>query len=696
MLGAFQQGSRGRSPSRGLSSRARPASATNVSVISVSKLLRQRSTLLLCVLLALVVGGTFLPVLHNGFINYDDPVYVYSNPHVTGGLSWPDIRWAFHSLDRGFWHPLTWLSIQLDCELYGLEAWGHHLSSLLLHTASTVLLFLVLFRMSGAKGRSAFAAALFGLHPLHVESVVWASERKDVLSTFFFMLTLLAYVRYVEARGRSHNTTCLKETPNTKYQAPEKLQAPSSKLRPSSFRNPQSAVRNGSNRQWAIWYALALGFFVLGLMSKAMLVTVPFVLLLLDFWPLRRLALGASSLTAPQPGAGGSAVQGSTFDVRRSRFAPVLLEKLPFLALSLVFGLLTLLAQGEAGAVQTVTRFPLRYRVDNAVLVAWEYLGQMLWPAHLAVFYSYPRAFSLLSVALAALGLVLVSAGVLWAWRRRPYLAFGWVWYVAMLLPVIGLLQVGSQAHADRYTYLPLIGIFVLLSWGGYDLALRWSGAAARGREGLLTSPPALKWLGAGAVVLTAACCLITRRQISYWHDGEAVLRHAIKVSPNNGLAHNNLGAELTAQARRLETERRGTANPGMRSQLQDRVARLELEALREFEAAVRAAPDYAMAQGNLGAALLHEGRLAESIAHSRQAVKLLPNYAGAHRNLGVALGKAGRLDEALAELQLAVRLAPGDVEARYNLSFALLQKGRTNEAKAQLAQAKRLLQAHF
>ncbi len=360
---------------------------------------------------------------------------------------------------------------------------------------------------------------------------------------------------------------------------------------------------------------------------------------------------------------GKEARQSSTFNFRLSTFPRLVWEKLPFFAVSFVFCIITLLAQGDAGAIQTATRFPMSHRVANAMLSYVHYLVQMVWPGHYAVFYSYPRGFSTAAVSL-AVGLLLSLSILAWkTFHKRPYFAFGWIWYVVTLLPVIGLIQVGSQSHADRYTYVPLIGIFIVLAWGAYD--------AVDGSAGETPALPGFHdtWLvilAIAAGVVTLLCTALARQQIGY----ETLFRHAIAVTTRNELARHNLAMTLGNQGR-LD------------------------EAIAQLEEAVRLAPDYALAHGNLGAMLLKKGRLEESILHSQAAIKLRPNFAGAHRNLGAALGAKGRVDEAIVELKEAVRLAPGDPEARYNLGFALASKGRWDEAIVQYRELVRLQPAN-
>ena len=621
--------------------------------------------------LLLLVTWVFLPSLKNGFVNMDDGVFVYENTHVQSGITWPSIRWAFSSLEQGLWHPLTWLSLMLDYECYGLRAWGYHLTNLLLHAANTALLFLLWQRMTGARWRSALVALLFGLHPLHVESVAWVAERKDVLSTFFWILTMLAYGRYAE---------------QCKIRACESPAAASPPV--------------ASRRAW-LYYILALVLFLCGLMSKAMLVSLPLVLLLLDAWPLGRLRRSSGS-----PGS--------------KPLRSLVLEKTPFLAASAVFGLLTLNSQRASGALVGATNYPIVERVQNAFLSFVQYLRPTCWPSELAVFYPYPAALPAWQSLLAAALLVLVSITLLAMSRRRPYLATGWAWYLTTLLPVIGLVQVGGQSHADRYTYVPLIGVFVLFTWAGYDVARRW-------RFGPMAA-------SAVAVAITICCAIATRRQLACWKDSEVLFRHALAVTKQNSIAYNNLGAALLAQKRYEEAV--GELEIGLKLAPGRAEARMNLglalarqgrfeeaiphfyEAMRlapdssgpysslgevlatkgdfegavlQYQKAIRLSPEDAAAHHNLGIVLGMKDRTAEAIVQFEEALRLSRDLPEARRHLGVALGREGRADAAVTELQRAVRLAPTDAEAHCSLGDALVAKGRLGEAIAEYRQAVRL-----
>jgi protein O-mannosyl-transferase len=549
----------------------------------------------ICIGLFVIAVWVFWPSVSNDFVNLDDPLYVSENVHVLGGVTWPSIRWALTSLDGGFWHPLTWLSLMMDCQLFGLRAGGHHLISLLLHATNTLLLFLAFRRLTGACWRSAAVAALFALHPLHVESVAWVSDRKDILSAFFWMLALLAYAVYAE---------------RSKAQGKESESSTRPHLSPATLHTRS-------------YYLLSLFFFVCGLMSKATVLTLPFILLLLDWWPLRR------------------------FHVSTLRH--LLLEKLPFFVSGALAGLASVYGQKQLGALPNVVQFPFGDRVANAVLSFVRYVAQTFWPVNLAAYYPYPATFPFEPVIGAAVLSLAASALLLWAARQRPHLAVGWLWFIVTILPVIGLLQVGGHARADRYTYVPLTGLFLLGVWAVHDYTRRWRYQSV--------------FLCAAAVLVISVCAVLTRRQIGYWKDSETLLAHAIAVTRDNFMAQNNLGVALTKQG-----------------QLDEAVTRLQ--------EAVRLAPNYAEAYNNLGTALAKQGRLDEAIGRFQESLRLKPNYAQAHNDLGAALGRQGRLDEAIAHLEEATRLVPDSADARCNLGDALAGKGRFDEAITQYRQA--------
>ena len=565
-------------------------------------------TVVICLLLVAAVFMVFGQTLRHEFVNLDDEDYVYQNPEVVRGLTLQGITWAFTHSYASNWHPLTWISHMLDCQLYGLNPGGHHLTSVLLHAATVVLLFLVLRRMTGALWPSAVVAAVFAIHPLRVESVAWVSERKDVLSGLFFVLTLAAYVRYA--------------------------------------RNPFSLGR----------YLLVALCFALGLMSKPMLVTLPFALLLLDYWPLQRIPRTAS----------GSALRA---------LRPLIVEKLPLLALSATSCVVTVFAQGEA--VVTIEQSPIPLRIGNAAVSYVAYLGQMVFPIRLAPF--YPLFVNDLSIWKAGLALVLfaaISVGILLLRRRRPYLLVGWLWYVGMLVPVIGLLQVGNQARADRYTYLPQIGVYLLLVWAIRDIFLPR-------RYGRLV-------LGVASVSVISALMMCATIQTSYWRNSESLWIHTLSCTSRNYAAHNNLGGALFAQGRSVEAiqqyQRALEIKPDFveaRYNLANALAAQgrSTEAVEQYQKAFEYRPDNAEEHNNLGTVLLGQGRSTEAIQQYQKALEIKSDFAEARYNLGNALAAQGRIAEATEQYEQALRIKPDYVEARSNLANALAAQGRSAEA---------------
>ena len=550
---------------------------------------------LMAALLALVTMALYWPATGHDFVNYDDDEYVLDNTHVTSGLTWEDARWAFRSGYAANWHPVTWLSHMLDCQMFGLNPWGHHLTNVLLHALNAALVFALLRQMTGATWRSLLVAALFAVHPLRVESVAWVAERKDVLSACFGLLALVFYARY--ARQRS-----VVASPETKAGVVPAL-------------GPRPARLD---------YGLALFFLALGLMSKPMLVTWPLVMLLLDYWPLERF----------KPGSVWRLVR----------------EKIPFFALAAATSVVTFVVQG--GAMTMGENFPLGVRSGNALISYCRYLGKLFWPRGLGVFYPHPEHWPPAKVLLAS-GVILGISMLLFAQRRRsPFLLMGWLWFVGMLVPVIGLVQVGDQAMADRYTYLPSLGLLILAIWGAYELTQRWRYAVV-----------ALSVAGWAAIVL---CLVLTRQQLGHWKDSETLFRHALEVTENNHIAHNNLGNAL---------EKKGQID----------------EAIRQFQEALRLKPDDALSHNNLGSALEKKGQTDEAISQYQEALRLKPDLALAHHNLGLALAEKGRNDEAISQYQEAIRLKPYYADPHYNLGIALGKKGRNDEAVSQYQEAIRL-----
>ncbi len=530
-----------------------------------------RPELLIYLFLLLATLVIYGQVRHYDFVNFDDREVILGNVHVRDGLTLAGLSWAFTSFYAANWFPVTWISHMLDFQLFGLDPGWHHLTNVLIHALSTLLLFAVMKRMTGALWQSAFVAFVFALHPLHVESVAWVSERKDVLSAFFWFLTLWAYLDYVE--------------------------------RPKVGR-----------------YALVLVAFSLGLMSKQMIVTLPFVLLLLDVWPLRRGLL--------------------------------VLEKVPLFALSIAASVVTYIVQRKSGAVLSLNSIPLPARAENALISYIAYLVNLIWPTGLSAFYPHPIKWPTWEVAGAGLLIVAVSAVVLRALRSRPYLAVGCFWYLGTLVPVIGLVQVGEQSRADRYTYVPLVGISIMLAWGMADVFKRW--------------PRARTALAACSIAVCSVWVALTWVQIQYWKDSVALFRHALEVTSGNYLAHVNLAMVLA--------EQRNTN-----------------EALEHLYTAIEEKPNYADAHYNLGAVLGLAGRNDEAVAQFSETLRLRPNDPDVHYNLGNALVASGKMNEAAGEFDASVRLNPNFANAQFRLGGVLASLGRLEEAIPHLSEAVRL-----
>ena len=517
--------------------------------------------------LAALVLAVYAPVVRYPFVVTDDPDYVTANPHVLAGLTTAGVHWAFTTFAAANWHPLTWLSHMLDVQIFGTRAGAHHLTNVLLHLANTLLLFASLRRMTGGIVRSFWIAALFAVHPLHVESVAWVAERKDVLSTLFWMAALLFYTQHVR--------------------------------RPASRR--------------LVPVALCLA---LGLLAKPMLVTLPLMLLLLDFWPLGRLRAG----TLPR----------------------VLLEKAPLVALSAASAAVTLLAQSSGSALISMEVFPLGTRFANAFVAATVYLKKMLWPAELAVFYPHPGA-SLPAwepvAAAALLGAATISA--IRTRRHRPWLLTGWLWYLTTLAPVVGLVQVGSQGMADRYTYVPLLGAFVVLAW---EIVAAAAASRCTWAAGVL------------GVCTVAALSIVARAQLAHWESSVSLFGHAVAVTPPNWSAQFGLGVAYERAGRHTE-------------------------AIRHYRETIRLNPRYAPGHYNLGSLLGSQGDLATAIAELRESTRLDPLFTPAQANLGYALQLAGRLDEAIGVLRGALTHDPENADLHLKLALALERRGERDEA---------------
>ncbi|WP_214175835.1 tetratricopeptide repeat protein [Geomobilimonas luticola] len=491
----------------------------------------------ICLALIVMVFALYFQVGNHAFLNYDDNVYVTANPNVAGGITGESIIWAFTSFDASNWHPLTWLSHMVDVELFGMDPRGHHLTSVAIHALSTVLLFLLLLRITGSRWHSSCVAVFFAIHPLHVESVAWVAERKDVLSAFFWFLTLLLYASYTVQQKR-------------------------------------------------VFYLLALASFALGLMAKPMLVTLPVVMLLLDYWPLGRCRTG---------GADG---EGRSFRV-------LVREKVPFFACALASSILTVFAQRSEGAIKSLGAVPFPLRLENSLVSYGAYLGNIIWPDDLAILYPIPSSYPLWQVIGSLFVLLFVSVATVRARHRFPYLAVGWLWFLVTLVPVIGLLQVGVQSMADRYTYIPSIGLFIMAVWGIPELL-----AGFTYRMAILT-------LLAGAVI--GAKTAVTWQQLGYWRDNFSLYEQTLKVTDDNYVIHNNLGI-AHADAWNLDA------------------------AIGEFRKALRINPNYAEAHYNLGIALAMKGELDMAIREFREALRIHPGDAKANYNLGVALEQKRQL----------------------------------------------------
>lgn len=548
----------------------------------------KRQTLLVCLLLAALTFVAYWPVRLHEFINYDDQEYVTQNPQVARGLSWAGLSWAFRTGHSANWHPLTWLSHMLDCQLFGLNPAGHHLMNVSLHLANTILLFLVLRLATGAGGRSAFVAGLFALHPLHVESVAWVAERKDLLSTFFGLISLGAYVIYVKRK-----TSC--------------------------------------------YYVLSLLFFAFSLMSKPMLVTLPFVLLLLDYWPLRRLAP-------------------STIRFQLSAIR----DKLPFFALSALACAVTLHVQ--QAAMRYYQHLPFASRAANAIVACVRYLAKTFWPHDLAIFYPHPVEWPAGYVVAAVFLLALISILVLLNLRQRPYLGVGWFWFCGALVPVLGLVQVGVQSMADRYTYVPLIGIFIMVTWFGVE-ALR-----------SVRMPDRMVPVLAGTVLL--GCVVGTRAQLAHWRNTETVFTHAVSVTRNNWVAHYNLA--LLALSRYQENQRAGIQNQVLTANAEPLPASgadgrdYLREVIAQCEATLQIKPEFADPYVTLAKALTEHGEIESARAQLESAIRLAPQNPDAHQNFAEVLNRQGHPKEAVGEYKVALSLKPDWESVLNNLAWLL------------------------
>jgi len=578
-------------------------------------------------LLALAIVLIFWPLTRAEFINYDDPDYVTNNAHVRG-LTGPNILWAFHSLFI-YWQPLTWLSYMVDYELYGLKASGFHLTNVVLHVGNSLVLFLFLKRATGTRWRSLLVTALFALHPLHVETVAWISERKGVLSTLFWFLALVGYERY--------------------------------------------ARRPGAGR-----YLIVTLCFALGLMAKSMLVTLPFLLLLLDWWPLRRFRLSPDGAIPRQVEKNQESL-----GFPRKTLGFLLLEKVPFLALSAVSGALTLLAQRQADALVSLQSLPPAHRIVNGLLGYGTYLIQTLWPIDLVVFYPRTERWVPWQVALAA-SVVLCISVLAFVWmRRRPHLFTGWFWFLGVLVPVSGLLQAGDQAVADRYTYVPLVGLFILAVWEVAEFAAK--------------NPFVLKPIAGLGAAVAVACAAATSRQVRHWQNTQTLFEHALRVDPDNPQVCAVVGSLRLTEGRHDDAIRLFEHALHLNPKQSDAHAHMGLalekqnkleEAVGHYAEAIRIKPNYVEARLLLGLALSRQGKPSDAVEQFQAALKLSPDSAAAHNDLATVLYAQGRAEEAVSHLETALRIDPHLATAHENLAVALQAKGDTAQAAAHLRAA--------
>ncbi|MCE5324513.1 tetratricopeptide repeat protein [bacterium] len=568
--------------------------------------------LLICIILVFITIAAYCRVMSFGYVNYDDNEYIIHNRHIHDGLTQESVVWAFTTSRAVNWHPLTWISYMLDVQFYGNHSWGYHLTNLLFHLANTLLLFLLLLRMTGNLWASAFVAAAFAVHPLHVESVAWVSERKDVLSTFFWMLTMWAYVTYVNK---------------------------------PAFRR----------------YLIMLVWFALGLMSKPMLVTLPFVLLLLDHWPLERCA-----------GAG-----------KQSTWRHLVFEKLPMFVMAAASCVITVMVQKSGGAVQLLQDYPFGVRLANAVVSYTAYITKMLWPTKLCILYPHPEtSLPLWHVLISTALLVVLTSSALLAARRRPYITMGWLWYVVTLIPVIGLVQVGQQAMADRYTYVPLIGLFIIIAWGIPDMTKRF-------KAKILRYVPAV-----GASIIILILIIMTYFQTGCWRSEMALFKQAMSATSGHCVIRCCIAGTLLDQGKPKQAiDQLKTAikmNPSF-ARGHNALGFIYLKqgkldaAIKELNRALKINPDFPLAHSNIGSAYATLGKTDEAIRHFKKAIKMKPNYSDTHYSLANVLVEQGMIDEGIAEYRQALRYNPDMAKAHCKLASVLITLGRVDEAELHL-----------
>jgi tetratricopeptide (TPR) repeat protein len=533
--------------------------------------------------LVVITLALYWPVRTYDFVKYDDYKYAAANRYIQSGITSKSIRWAFTSGYASNWHPVTWLSHMLDYEIFGLNPGAYHLVNLCFHIVNTLLILIVFFRMTKALWPSAFIAAVFALHPLHVESVAWIAERKDVLSTFFWMLTMLAYVKYTEKTN-------------------------------------------------ALRYIITLLLFAMGLMAKPMLVSLPLVLLLLDYWPLERIKL---NIKAERENTRNNNPQGT---LKKESVLRMFIEKIPFFILTVLSSIVTFIAQQRSGAVQPFDVIDIKSRTGNAIISFVGYISKMLWPSRLAVLYPHPGdSLSLIKVVFFAILLILCTIVVILLSRKHKYFVTGWFWYIITLIPVIGLVQVGIQSMADRYMYIPMTGLLIIIAWGVKGLTASW-----KHHKRILT---------ASAVLILSAMFVKTSVQLQYWQNSFVLFEHALDVTSNNYIMHNNFGAFLDEQGQ-ME------------------------QAIEQFQKSLAIKPNSAETRNNLANVLRDTGKADEAINEYYKAIKLKPNFSDAHYNLAIALSSQNKVDEAINEYREAIRLSPDNVDAVSNLALELSQKG--------------------
>jgi len=636
------------------------------------------SVWLMAMLLVLGTIALYWPATRCGFVNLDDNVNVTDNVHVQKGLAWESVKWAFLNPMATLWQPLTMLSHMAIFQVCGLNPWGHHLANVLLHALNAALVFLLVRLMTGATWRSLLVAALFAVHPLRVEAVAWVTERRDVLSAFFGLLALMAYARYAQG-GR------------------EKAE-----------RGSQQPAAPGTQHV-SRFYLLSLFFLALGLMSKPMLVTWPLVMLLLDYWPLGRMQKAEGRRQNGEPLL---PAQAGRLTAQSQILWRLFLEKIPFFVLVALTSVVTFVVQKREGILAVGEGLPLSVRVETAVISYGRYLGKLFWPVDLAVYYPHPGHWALGKVLLAG-GLILVISVLVWLPRRRyPYLLMGWLWYCGTLVPVSQVIQTGAHAMADRWTYLPSLGVLILVVWGACELIqgaaeVRGQRSEAGGQQAESSrrvsrftfhlSPPTpqsqianrklqiLLWVAGGMAVVL--CLGMTRQQIGYWKESETLLRHTLAVSDNNGMIQRNLACALLDKGQIDEAISHFREFVRLRPELGNSHYNLGIalykkgqldEAIHQFQETIRLEPDDADAHHNLGTAFYQQGRIGEAIPQFRETIRLQPSRAEAYNNLGTALGMQGQTDEAIRQFQEALRLKPDYADARKNLDLVLATRARS------------------